>query len=89
MQLEGNAYTWYMQWKLTTKMCSYSQDNFKNDFFKKFQGVDKNDCFAKITRLEQNNVVDEYTYEWEALATQVPELIDEKRVQTFVSGLKE
>jgi hypothetical protein len=29
----------------------------------------KNDFFAKLTRIQQKGDVDEYTHEWEALAT--------------------
>jgi len=32
--------------------------------------------------------VEEYTYEWEALATRVPELTDNQWLQTYVYGLK-
>ena len=76
MQLEGHAYNWHMWWNITTKVCSYSWHTFKNDFFKRFQDVAERDFFAKITRLPQKGDVEEYTYKWEALATQVPELSD-------------
>ena len=39
MQLEGNAYNWYMWWKTTTKVCSFSWNNFKNDLLKRFQAI--------------------------------------------------
>ena len=45
--------------------------------------------FAKITRLQQKGSVDEYTYEWEALETWVPELATEQRLQTYIHGLKQ
>ena len=43
---------------------------------------------AKITRLQQKGGVDEYTCEWEALATRVPELTNDQRLQTYIHGLK-
>ena len=46
------------------------------------------DFFAKITRLQQKGDVEEYTYEWEALAMRVPELTDDQHLQTYVYGLK-
>ena len=46
------------------------------------------DFFAKITRLQQKGDMEEYTYEWEALAMRVPELTNVQRLQTYVSGLK-
>ena len=42
----------------------------------------------KITRLQQKGSVDEYTCEWKALATQVPKLPDDQRLQTYIHGLK-
>ena len=69
MQLECEVYNWYMWWKKTTHIYSYSQDTFKNDFFKRFEHVTKKGFFTKITRLQQKGDMEEYTYEWEALAT--------------------
>ena len=39
MQLEGNAYNWYMWWKTTTQVCSFNWNKFKNDILNRFQGV--------------------------------------------------
>ena len=72
MQLEGWAYRWYMWWKKTTNISAYSWDTLKNDFFKRFEDVIEKDFFTKITRLQQKCGMEEYTYEWEALVTQVP-----------------
>ena len=88
MQLEGWAYNWYMWWKKMTNICAYSWDTFKNDFFKRFEDVTKKDFFVKITKLQKKGDVEEYTYEWEALAMRVPELTNVQRLQTYVSGLK-
>jgi hypothetical protein len=41
MQLEGNAYNWYMWWKSVTRVCSYSWDRFKNNFFKEVSRYEK------------------------------------------------
>ena len=75
-----------MWWKKMTNVCAYSWDTFKNDFFKRFEDV--TEFFAKITRLQQKGDVEEYIYEWEALATQVQELTDGQHLQTCVSSLK-
>ena len=60
-----------------------------NDLIKRFQGVEEKDFFAKITRLQQKNSVDEYTYEWEALSTRVPNLTNDQWLQTYIHGLKQ
>ena len=38
--------------------------------------------------MQQKGSVDEYTCEWEALGTRVPELTDDQRLQTYIHGLK-
>jgi hypothetical protein len=43
--------------------------------------------FAKITKIKQKGDIDEYTHEWEALATRVPELSEDQLLQTYVHGL--
>ena len=77
-----------MWWKTTTRVCSFNWNTFKNDLLKRFQGVTKKDFFAKITRLQQKGSRDECTCEREALATRVPELTDEQRLQSYIHGLK-
>ena len=89
MHLEGSAYNWYLWWNNTARICSYIWVSFRNDLIKRFQGVEEKDFFAKITRLQQKNSVDEYTYEWEVLSTQVPELSDDQRLQTYIHDLKQ
>ena len=61
---------------------------FKNDLFKRFKDLKEKYFFTKLTRLRQKGDIDEYTYEWEALATRVPELTKSQRLQTYVYGLK-
>ena len=89
MHLKGNTYNWYLWWKNTARICSYNWVSFRNNIIKRFQGVEEKDFFAKITRLQQKNNVDEYNCEWEALSTRVPELSDDQRLQTYIHGLKQ
>ena len=80
MHLEGSTYNWYLWWNNIARICSYNWVSFRNDLIKRFQGIEEKDFFAKITRLQQKNSVDEYTCEWEALSTRVPELTDDQRL---------
>ena len=80
MHLERNAYNRYLWWKNTARICSYNWVSFMNDLIKRFQGVEEKYVFAKITRLQQKNNVDEYTCDWEVLSTQAPELTDDQRL---------
>ena len=88
MKLKGQVYNWYMWWKKTTKICAYSWGTFKNEFFKRFEDVTEKDFLTKITRLQQKGDMEEYTYEWEALVTWVPELTDVHHLQTYASSIK-
>jgi hypothetical protein len=62
--------------------------SFKNDFFKRFQGITENKFFSKLTRLQQKGSVDEFTHQWEALTTQVFGLSTKKLLQSYLGGLK-
>ena len=88
MHLEGNTYNWYLWWKNTTIICSHNWDSFGKDLTRRFQGIEEKYLFPKITRLQQKNSVDEYTCEWEAFSTRVPELTDDQWLQTYIHGLK-
>jgi hypothetical protein len=86
MQLEGNAYNWYMWWKKTGYAISWTK--FKNDFFKRFQGIKEEEFFTELMRLQQKGDVDEFTREWETLATRVPGVSKQRLVQSYITGLK-
>jgi len=86
MKMEGKAYNWYMWWKKTTIAISWR--NFKDAFFKRFQGVKEEEFFSALIRLRQKGNVEKYTREWETLATQVPGLSESRLIQSYISGLK-
>jgi hypothetical protein len=86
MYLEGTAYNWYLWWK--GRIQSYTWNSFKNDFFKRFQGISEQEFFSKLTRLQQKGSVDEFTHQWEALATRVFGLSDNQLLQSYIGGLK-
>jgi hypothetical protein len=74
MYLEGNVYNWYLWWKGRTQ--SYNWNSFKNVFF------------SKLTRLQQKGNVDEFTHQWESLATRVFGLSDDQLLHSYIGGLK-
>jgi hypothetical protein len=86
MFLEGTAYNWYIWWK--GRIQSYTWNSFKNDFFKRFQGISEKELFFKLTRLQQKRNVDEFTHQWESLATRVFGLSDDQLLQSYIGGLK-
>ena len=51
MQLEEQAYNWYMWWKVTTQETKRKWRTFKNYFFKMFEDIKEKHFFAKLTRL--------------------------------------
>jgi hypothetical protein len=54
-----------------------SWTKFKNEFFKRFQGIKEEDFFTELMRLQQKGNVDDFTRDWETLATRVPGLSKE------------
>lgn len=46
----------------------------------------KKDIYAKLIPLQQKGSIEEYTCEWEVLATRVPGLTLDQLVQTYVSS---
>lgn len=63
-------------------------EEIKNVFFKRFQGVKEEEFFSILTRLQQKGDVDEYTREWETLATRVPGLSETRLILSYTMGLK-
>lgn len=86
MKMEGEPYNWYMWWKKTTRIISWRK--FKDELFKRFQGVKEEVFFSKVIKLRQKGSVDEYTQEWETLVTRVHGLSESRLIQSYVSGLK-
>ena len=86
LHLDGYAYNWYMWWK--GENLSYNWRQFKNDFFKRFQGITEDEFFSKLTRLQQRGSVEDFTHQWESLATRVFGLSDKQRLETYLGGLK-
>jgi hypothetical protein len=86
MSLEGIVYNWYIWWK--GRIQSYTWNSFKNVFFLRFQGILEQECFSKLTRLQQKGSIDEFTHQWESLATRVFGLSDDQLLQSYVGGLK-
>ena len=60
MHLESHAYIWYMWWK--GDKFEYTWNLFKNDFLKRFQGINEDEFFSKLTRLQQKGNVKEFTH---------------------------
>ena len=86
MHMEGYAYNWYLWWKRDN--FTYTWNLFKNDFFNRFQGIKEDEFFSKLTRLQQVGNVEEFTHQWESLSTRVIGLSDNKRLETYLGGLK-
>ena len=57
-------------------------------FFKKFQGILEDEFSRKLTRLQQEGSVEEFTHQWESLSTRVFGLSDKQRLETYLGGIK-
>jgi hypothetical protein len=74
-----------MWWKKTGYAISWTK--FKDDFLKDSK-VSKKRIFTELMRLQQKGNVDDFTREWETLATRVLGLSTECLVQSYITGLK-
>jgi hypothetical protein len=62
-----------------------SWTKFKDDFFKRFQGIKEEEFFTELMRLQQKGNVDDFTRDWETLATRVPGLSTKRLVQSYIN----
>ena len=76
MHLEGDSYNWYIWWKGDN--FSFTWKLLKNDFLKRVQGITEDKFFSNLTRLQEKGSVEEFTHQWESLATRVLELSDKQ-----------
>jgi hypothetical protein len=60
-----------MWWKKSRYSINWNK--FKDEFFKRFQGIKEEYFFTELTKLQQKGNVNDFTHEWESLATRVPE----------------
>ena len=67
---------------------AYTWNLFKNDFLKRFQGINEDKFFSKLTRLQQKGNVEEFTHQWESLTTRLFGLTNKQQLETYVGGLK-
>ena len=53
-----------------------------------FQGITEDEFFSKLTILQQRGSVEEFTHQWESIATRVFGISDKQRLETYLGGLK-
>jgi hypothetical protein len=67
--LEGEAYDWYLWWSRKCDACSFQWKNFTTSLLKIFHDEEDDDLYNKFVHLKQKGNVNNYTHEWEVLAT--------------------
>lgn len=87
MNMEGLACDWFRWWNIQTTNIFVSWDTFKRDFFKRFQDMEEKDNFAKLIRLQQKGMLEEYTRNTHNPSSRVPELSLNHLIQIYVAGL--
>jgi hypothetical protein len=66
--LEGEAYDWYLWWSGKCEARSFHWKNFTT-LLKRFHDEEDDDLYNKFMHLKQKGNVNNYTHEWEVLAT--------------------
>ena len=55
-------------------MYTINWNKFKDELFKTIYGIEEEECFTDLIRLQKKGNLDNFTREWETLATRVPRL---------------
>ena len=55
---------------------------------KRFHDDKQDDNFTRFVHLQQIETMNEYTHEWEVLATSFPDLINDQLLRLYILGLK-
>lgn len=88
LYLESGAYDWFMWWLQKTSGLSVNSKMFTKNLFKRFHNDEEDNIFNKFAHLCQIRTVNEYTHEWQVLATRVFGLIEEHLLKMYIAGLK-
>jgi hypothetical protein len=87
--LEGEAYDWYLLWSRKCDAHSFHWNNFITTLFKIFYDKEDDDLYNKFIHLKQKGNINNYTHEWEVLATRQCGFTDEKLIKMYICGLKD
>ena len=88
MYMDKLACDWFMWWDSKCRGLVRDWDTFKKKFFKRFQDMEENELYTKLTRLQQKGTVEEYFNELHVLATRINDISDDRLLQIAISGLK-
>jgi hypothetical protein len=61
---------------------------FTKYILKRFHDDEKDDTFTRFTYLQQIGTINEYTHEWDDLATIFPDITDDQLLILYISWLK-
>ena len=90
MSMDKTTCDWILWWDLTMNggRLATDWDTFKKKFFKRFQDMEEARIYNKLTRLQQEGVVDEYFSNLLVLATRVQDITEERLLQIPIGGIK-
>jgi hypothetical protein len=89
MYLEKTTCDWFLWWDSKCRGGLVRDwDTFKKIFFKRFQDIEEDELFTKLTRLQQTGTMDEFFNEIHVLATHVDDVSDKCLLQIAIIGLK-
>jgi hypothetical protein len=87
--LEGEAYDWYLWWSRKCDARSFHWQSFTTALLKRFHDEEDDDLYNKFVHLKQKGSVNDYTHEWEVLATRQSGFTDEQLLKMYICGLKD
>jgi hypothetical protein len=85
LYLEGDAYDWFTWWsKKTSGLSMLTEQMFTKDLLKRFHDDEEDDTFTRFTHLQQTWTINEYTHEWEVLATRFLDLTEDQLLKLYI-----
>jgi hypothetical protein len=87
--LEGEAYDWYLWWSRKCDARSFHWKSFTTSLLKRFHDEEDDDLYNKFVLLKHKGNVNDYTHEWEVLATRQCGFTDEQLLNMYICGLKD
>ena len=91
MYMDKTTCDWFLWWNSAIKggrLLRY-WETFKKNLFKRFQDMEEDKIYNKLTHLQQEGTMDEYFSNLLVLATRVQDITEEQLLQIVIGGLKQ
>jgi len=82
--LEGEAFDWLLRWSGKCDARSFYWQNFTSALLQRFEDEEEDDLYTKFVHLKQKGNINDYSHEWEVLATRQSGFLDEQLLKKVI-----